>query len=254
MAEIEIVLVEPLYEGNIGFAARVMKNFGFTRLTMVNPPVWGVEATARASHARDVLEGARIVSSLDDVITESNLLVATTGGLSKTVSHAMRMPYYTPAELREMLSPVNGRISILFGREDRGLGNDEVRRCDVICTIPTSADYPILNISHAVGVVCYELSNLPRGDYNLASRQEMDAFYDHIDRFLDLVDHFEYKRANTMTMMRRIFGRTMLTPREVTTLHGLLRRTEWMIEPWKHGEYDGQEAGGQSRPSDPEGR
>ncbi len=252
MAEIEIVLVEPLYEGNIGFAARVMKNFGFTRLTMINPPAWGVEATARASHARDVLEGARVVSSLDEVIAESNLLVATTGELSKTVSHAMRMPYYTPGELREMLVPVEGRVSILFGRENWGLGNDEVSRCDVICTIPTSAEYPILNISHAVGVVCYELAHLPRGEYPLASRQEMDAFYDHIDRFLDQMDHFEYKRANTMTMMRRIFGRTMLTRREVTTMHGLLRRAEWMIEPWKHGEYEGREADDQTLPFDTE--
>ncbi|MBT8507058.1 RNA methyltransferase [Methanomicrobiaceae archaeon CYW5] len=249
MAEIEIVLVEPLYEGNIGFAARVMKNFGFTLLTMINPPAWGDEAIARSSHARDVLEGARIVSSLDEVIAESNLLVATTGELSKTISHAMRMPYYTPAELREMVLPVDGRVSILFGRENWGLGNDEVRRCDVVCTIPTSPEYPILNISHAVGVVCYELAHLPRGDYLLASRQEMDSLYDHIDRFLDLVDHFEYKRANTMTMMRRIFGRTMLTPREVTTMHGLLRRAEWMIEPWKHGESEGREDSGDDCPS-----
>ena len=151
------------------------------------------------------------------------------------------------------LAPVEGRVSILFGRENWGLGNDEVRRCDVVCTIPTSPEYPILNISHAVGVVCYELAHLPRGDYLLASRQEMDALYDHIDRFLDLVDHFEYKRANTLTMMRRIFGRTMLTPREVTTMHGLLRRAEWHIEPWKHGEYEGREGSSDDTSSGPDG-
>ena len=254
MAEIEIVLVEPLYEGNIGFAARVMKNFGFTRLTMINPPAWGVEADARASHARDVLESARIVPSLEEVIAESSLLVATTGELSKTTSQPMRMPYYTPAELREMLDPVEGRVSILFGRENRGLGNDEVRQCDMICTIPTSPEYPIMNISHAVGVVCYELAHLQRGEYSLATRQEMDALYDHIDRFLDRVDHFEYKRASTMTMMRRIFGRTMLTPREVTTMHGLLRRAEYMIEPWKHGEYEDMETRDPDGLSDMESR
>lgn len=233
MAEVEIVLVEPLYEGNIGFAARVMKNFGFTRLVLINPPEMGIEASARASHAKDVLESAIIADSLDDVIAESNMLIATTGELSKTISHAIRMPYYSPHELREIVAPVDGRISILFGRENWGLSNEEVRQCDVICTIPTSREYPIVNISHAVGIVCYELAHLPRGEYITASRREMDALYDHIDEFLDLVDHREYKRENTMTMMRRIFGRTRLTGREVTTLHGLIRRAEWHINEGK---------------------
>jgi tRNA/rRNA methyltransferase len=236
MPEVEIVLVEPLYEGNIGFAARVMKNFGFTRLVLINPPDMGIEASARASHAKDVLASAVIAESLDDVIAESDMLVATTGELSKTISHAMRMPYYAPNELRDIVAPVDGRISILFGRENWGLSNDEVRQCDVICTIPTSPEYPIVNISHAVGIVCYELAHLPRGKYITASRREMDALYTHIDEFLDLVDHHEYKRANTMTMMRRIFGRTHLTGREVTTLHGLIRRAEWHINAGKTSE------------------
>jgi TrmH family RNA methyltransferase len=233
MPEVEIVLVEPLYEGNIGFTARVMKNFGFTRLVLINPPKMGIEATTRASHATDVLESAVIAASLDDVIAESNMLVGTTGELSKTISHAMRMPYYTPGELRDIVAPVDGRVSILFGRENWGLSNDEIRQCDVICTIPTSPVYPIVNISHAVGILCYELAHLPRGEYITASRCEMDAFYNHIDEFLDLVDHREYKRANTMTMMRRIFGRTLLTGREVTILHGIIRRAEWHIKEGK---------------------
>ena len=239
MAEVEIVLVEPLYEGNIGFAARVMKNFGFTRLVLINPPEMTIEASARASHAKDVLESAIIAESLDDVIAESNMLIATTGETSKTISHAIRMPYYSPAELRDIVAPVEGRVSILFGRENWGLSNEEVRQCDVICTIPTSREYPIVNISHAVGIVCYELAHLPRGEYITASRREMDALYDHIDEFLDLVDHREYKRENTMTMMRRIFGRTRLTGREVTTLHGLIRRAEWHINEGKSAEGGG---------------
>lgn len=243
MPEVEIVLVEPLYEGNIGFAARVMKNFGFTRLVLINPPEMGIEASARASHAKDVLESAIIAESLDDVIAESNMLIATTGELSKTISHAIRMPYYSPNELRDIVAPVEGRVSILFGRENWGLSNEEVRQCDVICTIPTSREYPIVNISHAVGIVCYELANLPRGEYITASRREMDALYDHIDEFLDLVDHREYKRENTMTMMRRIFGRTRLTGREVTTLHGLIRRAEWHINEGKNGESESVLAG-----------
>lgn len=228
MPEIAIILVAPLYEGNVGFTARVMKNFGFSRLVLVNPPPLGDEAVARASHARDVLEGAERCT-LDEVFARSPVTVATTGEVSKSICTSMRMPYFSPAELRLMVEDLEGRVSILFGRENWGLSNEEIRRCDVICTIPTSREYPIINISHAVGVVAYELAHLPRGAWRVADRVEMESFYAHIECFLDRIDHPDYKRENTMVMMRRIFGRTALTPREVSILHGILRRTEWHL-------------------------
>src|SRR5512147_2573568 len=100
MPEIDIVLVAPIYEGNVGFAARVMKNFGFTRLVLVDPCPLGEEAKARASHAQDVLAGAEI-ATIEQVFARSNCVVATTGTVSKSVCHAMRMPFYSPKELRE---------------------------------------------------------------------------------------------------------------------------------------------------------
>jgi len=230
MPEIDIVLVAPLYEGNVGFAARVMKNFGFTRLVLIDPCEIGNEAKARASHAQDVLLTAERCT-IEDVFARSNIVVATTGEVSKSVCTPMRMPFYTPRELREHILDLDGRISILFGRENWGLNNAEVKHSDIICTIPTSADYPILNLSHAVGVVCYELANLKRSSYSLASPFEMGHLYRHIDRFLDAVDHPKFKRENTLVMMRRIFGRANLTTREASTLHGLMRRTEGKIDP-----------------------
>ncbi len=230
MPEIDIVLVAPLYDGNVGFAARVMKNFGFTRLVLIDPCELGNEAKARASHAQDVLLAAERCT-MEDVFARSNIVVATTGEVSKSVCTPMRMPFCTPRELREHIMALDGRISILFGRENWGLNNEEVKKSDIICTIPTAEEYPILNLSHAVGVVCYELANLKRGTYSLASPFEMGYLYRHIDRFLDAVDHPRFKRENTMVMMRRIFGRANLTTREASTLHGLLRRTEGKIDP-----------------------
>lgn len=229
MARVRFVLVEPLYEGNIGFAARAIKNFGFSELMLVNPPPLGDEAIARASHARDVLECAAHCS-FEDVVAASDLLVATTGEVGKSICTSMRMPYCSPRELAGVLGSIEGDVSILFGRENWGLSNEEIARCEVVCTIPASPEYPIVNISHAVAIVAYELAALPRGEYRLASRIEMESFYDHLDSFLDRIDHPDYKRSNTMVMMRRIFGRTMLTPREVSTLHGLMRRTEWHLD------------------------
>lgn len=230
MPAIDIVLIAPLYEGNVGFAARVMKNFGFTRLVLIDPCPLGDEANARASHAQDILTSAE-VCTIEDVFARSNIVVATTGAVSKSVCTPMRMPFFTPKELREHIRTLDGRISILFGRENWGLSNEEVKRSDIICTIPTDEEYPILNLSHAVGVICYELSNLPRPEYPLASQFEMGHLYRHIDRFLDEVHHPKFKRENTMIMIRRILGRTNLTIREASTLHGLLRRTEWHIDP-----------------------
>jgi len=230
MPEIDIVLVAPLYEGNVGFSARVMKNFGFTRMVLVDPCKLGDEAKARASHAQDVLKNAE-VCTIEDVFARSNLVIATTGHVSKSVCTPMRMPFYSPRELREKLADVDGRISILFGRENWGLNNEEVKRSDIICTIPTAEEYPIMNLSHAIGVVCYELANLSLPHYRLADATEMTHLYQHIDRFLDEVHHPPFKRENTMIMIRRILGRACLTTREASTLHGLLRRTEWHVDP-----------------------
>jgi len=230
MPEIDIVLVEPIYEGNVGFAARVMKNFGFSRLVLINPCKLGNEADARSSHAYDVLHGAE-VCTIEDVFARSNIVISTTGAVSKSVCHAMRMPFYSPKELRERIKDVDGRISILFGRENWGLNNEEVKRSDMICTIPTAEEYPILNLSHAVGVVCYELSNLPLPEIRLAPPGDMNHLYRHIDRYLDEIHHPAFKRENTMTLIRRVLGRCNLTIREASTLHGLLRRSEWHIDP-----------------------
>ena len=230
MPEIDIVLVAPLYEGNVGFVARVMKNFGFRNLVLVDSCELGDEAIARAGHAYDLLKNAERCT-IEDVFSRSNIVIATTGSVSKSVCRPMRMPYFSPRELRDRIKNLDGKISILFGRENWGLSNEEVKRSDIICTIPTSPDYPILNISHAVGIICYEIANLQRGDYSLATPFELSHLYRHIDQYLDIIHHPHFKRENTMIMIRRILGRANLTTRETSTLHGLLRRSTWHIDP-----------------------
>jgi TrmH family RNA methyltransferase len=229
MPDTDIVLVEPLYEGNVGFTARVMKNFGFHHLVLIDPCPLGEHAIACASHARDILEKAERPTFLE-MYERSSLTVATTAELNKSVCRSMRMPYCTPAELRELVQDVEGKVSILFGRENWGLNNEEIAKCDLICTIPGAPEYPILNLSHAVCVICYELAYLPRGTYPVASHREMEPLYLHLDAFLTKIDHPDFKRENTMILLRRILGRTKLTTREVSTLHGLLRRAEWHID------------------------
>jgi TrmH family RNA methyltransferase len=207
-----------------------MKNFGFTRLVLIDPCPIGDEALMRAAHASDVLERAERLT-FEEVCSRSSIVIATTGEVSKSVCNPMRMPYFSPNEIRNLVEDIDGHISILFGRENWGLNNEEIQKSDIICTIPSSKEYPILNLSHAVGIVCYELAHLQRGEYLLASREDMEHLYAHIDSYLTLIDHPDFKRQPTMLLIRRVLGRAMLTSREATTLHGLMRRSEWKIHP-----------------------
>jgi len=224
--EIRVVLVEPMYQGNVGSVARAMKNFGHTDLVMVNPCKLEGQARAMSSHARDVLEGARITTTLAEAVKGANLLVGTTGVAGIKTGEHIRLPIYTPGELKEKLKECSGTVAILFGREDIGFRNDELKSFDMLITIPTSEIYPIMNLSHAVAVVLYELSELEGGNSPLAEGFDLQLLYGHLEEFLKRIEYPPHKKDKTFLMLRRIFGRAGLTPREVQTLRGIIRKTE----------------------------
>jgi tRNA/rRNA methyltransferase len=220
------VLVEPIYQGNVGSVARAMKNFGYTDLVLVNPCKLEGEARAMSSHARDILEGARITSTLAEAVKGTNLQIGTTGvGSLKTGEH-IRLPLYTLRELKEKLKDYKGKVAILFGREDTGFRNDELKSFDMLITIPTSEAYPIMNLSHSVAVVLYELTELDGGNSPLADGFDLQLLYGHLDQLLQKIDYPPHKKDKTSLMLRRIFGRAGLTPREVQTLRGIIRKVE----------------------------
>ena len=156
----KVVLVEPLYQGNVGSVARVMKNFGFSELVLVNPCPLEGEARAMSSHACDVLEGAIIVSNIEDAVAGASLLIGTTGITGSKFDEHIRIPAHVPREMKELLEGYSGTIALLFGRENRGFTKDELCMMDMILTIPTSEAYPVMNLSHAVAVILYELSDV----------------------------------------------------------------------------------------------
>lgn len=227
--EIRIILVEPMYQGNVGSVARAMKNFGYTDLVLVNPCKLEGEARAMSSHARDVLEGARITSTLDEAVKGASLRIGTTGITGLKTGEHIRLPLYTSRELKEKLKDCSGTIAILFGREDAGFRNDELKSFDMLFTVPTSEIYPIMNLSHAVAVVLYELSDLEGGNSPLAEGFDLQLLYGHLDKLLEEIDYPPHKKDKTFLMLRRILGRAGLTPREVQTLRGIIRKTERKI-------------------------
>ena len=158
---LRVVLVQPLYEGNVGSVARAMKNFGFRDLVMVNPCRIEDFGLAMASHARDVLQMSKSFSSLGEAIEGANLVVGTTGKRLDLAQHHLRLhlrvPCLTPAELAGKLQGMDGTVALLLGREDCGLNSDELALCDMLVSIPTSKDYPVMNLSHSAAVLFYEL-------------------------------------------------------------------------------------------------
>jgi tRNA/rRNA methyltransferase len=226
MLNVRIILVEPASEGNVGSICRAMKNFGFNDLWLVNPCQLGDFAKAMASHAQDILEEVITVSSLADALEGIDLVIGTTGKPGEYNRNHLRVPYFMPSELRTMLEDKSGRAAIIFGREDHGLNTEELGRCDVVVSIPTSDDYPVMNISHAAAIVLYELAGMEGGDFPLASGEMLDLLYHNFESLLTTVNHPEHKRDKTLLMLRRIIGRAMINQREYYTLMGVLRDIE----------------------------
>ncbi len=224
--ELRIVLVEPLYQGNVGSVARAMKNFGFSDLVLVNPCKLEGEARAMSSHARDLLENARKVNNFEKAIDDCSIVIGTTGIAGSRFDLHLRIPGYSPAEMKKRLIGVNGKIAVLFGREDNGFTKEELKKCDMIMTIPTSEVYPVMNLSHAVAVVLYEFSDVKGGDTPLADPFDIRLLYEHISELLKDIDYPEHKREKTDLMLKRIFGRACLLPREVQTLRGIIRKVQ----------------------------
>jgi len=229
--DVRTILVEPKSEENIGAVARVLKNFGFSELYLFPSQTIGKKARSVASHAEDVLSACTIVNSIEEAIANSALVVGTTSKPGISVRKHLRMPFFTPRELKEKVQGKQGILSLLFGREDTGLLNEELRRCDIIVHIPTSPDYPVMNLSHAVAVVLYELSDVQvaYGGQPLACVEDKERLFDHVRTFLDEIGYREHKKEKTMLMLRRILGRAELTASELQTLRGILRKAEWKI-------------------------
>jgi len=233
MSEYAVVVVEPETPGNVGTIARSMKNFGVTDLQLVDPPEIeeGSEAYGFAGHAReDVLPNADTVT-FEEVVSSYHT-VGFTGITAEDATSHTRFPYTTPAELRESLATVEADTALVFGRESRGLNNEELARLDQVASIPANPDYPVLNLGQAATVALYELQelfldvdHLPEKASQRAGEPAIERLYDQFDRYLDAVESRDHKRAKASRLLRRVLGRAHPTTREVTTLTGLFRKT-----------------------------
>jgi tRNA/rRNA methyltransferase len=222
-----VVLVEPKYNGNVGAVARTMMNFDAKHLYLVNPCELDNVCYARAMHATEILDNAKVFSSFTDAVKDLDYLVATSSIESKTDKRHLRSPLILE-EFSEKIFDVHGNVGLVFGREDYGLFNEEIAACDIMVKIPTSQAYPSLNLSHAVNVVLYSLylkkTKIPKRRRPMGPL-EKEKFYEFFVKLLDEIEYPAHKKKHTTIMFKRIMGRAMPSKWEYHTLMGVFSRT-----------------------------
>lgn len=225
MASIRVVLVEPKNEGNVGAVARAMKNFGAEDLILVNPCPLGTEARQRAMHGIDILEAARILPEFEIAVKGADLLVGTSGIDTASEKRFARIAM-SPRDLASRVAKTDGRVALLFGREDFGLLDEELRRCDLLVTIPASEEYPILNLSHAATILLYELfaARAIEPGTRQASGVEKEKLHEAFAVLLEATEYPAHLRARTRIMFRRLMGRAVPSKWEFHALMGVIQR------------------------------
>ncbi len=226
--------------GNIGGAARAMKNMGLSRLYLVAPRDFPNEqATWRAASALDVLDDAVVTSSLEEAIGDCQFVVGTSAR-----ERRIPWPLLDSRQCAARMAEVSAReqVAVLFGREDRGLTNEELQVCNLHLNIPTSAAYSSLNLAMAVQIVCYELGmlvadpELPEGeddqwDAPFATRENMERFYAHLEQTLTDIEFLDPAAPRQlMSRLRRLYGRVRLDEMELNILRGILTETQKWVK------------------------
>jgi len=231
------VLYRPQSAGNIGAVARALKNMGFDDLRLVGRgPLNDRDAVKMAVHADDILANATVYPNLADALADCSLAIGTTSRRGGYRSRAT--PLRAAAAELDALAGAN-KIAIVFGREDRGLTNRELKLCHRLVTIPTAPEYPSLNLAQAVMVVAYELMMAskanPAGESartpEFVAGSVSDPMLERLGEALVSIGFIpDDNPDHIMLAIREIFGRSGLTAREVEILNGMARQMRWVAD------------------------
>jgi len=231
--DVSVVLVNPLYQGNVGAIARSMANFGFSKLVIVGDFKIEEEARNRAKHANYILDNALFVSCFEDARNLFDLVIGTSGVVG-TDYNLPRSPLLI-GEVLDELSGFSGVVGLFFGPEDRGLSNDELIKCDFSLNIPCSKNYGVLNLSHAATIIFYEFFRFfslktIRDGHVLASVREKDVVYNVVEGIIKGMSFkSESDRETQFVLWRRVLGKSFLTKREVSSLIGFFRNVDYSL-------------------------
>ncbi|WP_136810524.1 RNA methyltransferase [Desulfosediminicola flagellatus] len=230
LSQVAIVLVRPKFAENIGSTARVAFNMGIKRLILVHEIMPDRAAMAKmATHkAAHLLDNMEIHDNLEEALKPFSVIVGTTArtGKKRTIER-------TPREIIETIIPdlPNNQLAIIFGPEDRGLTNDELKYCNYTSSIPT-ADFSSLNLAQAVAIHCYELYynivHAPRAiepNPKIASSYELEGMYDYLEETLLRIDFLQEKsHTYWMTNIRQFLSRIRITSKDSKIIRGICRQ------------------------------
>jgi len=234
MEKFRIVLVGPKFGGNVGMVARAMKNFGFGDLRLVHPRCeLDEEAYARAVvRAAGILAESKTHRCFSDAVRGCGLVIGTSRkcGLRKKKVLA-------PHELAELLkdSPSRQKVALVFGPEDYGLSERELKLCDWVVGIHPGTEFEVLSLSHAVAIVLYELNRAlgfaVENGRELSDTEDRERMYAHLEQTLFEIGFLEKSDPRRMMLaFRKIFQRAELSSKELRIIRGMLRQMEWRLK------------------------
>lgn len=232
---LRFVLVGTSHPGNIGAAARAMKTMGFSELILLNPrfpdALTNPEALALASGAQDILQSAKIVTSIEDALAGCHYVAAVSARLRE-----FSPPILAPRDISAHFSgAVLEPVALVFGNERYGLPNDIVMSCNALINIPANPDYSSLNLAQAVQLLAYECRIAETGGKmlqteigfqgKLASKNEIDGMYQHLEQALLAIGFLDpASPKKLMPRLKRLFSRTQLEVEEVNIFRGLAKK------------------------------
>ena len=226
---VKVVLVGTTHPGNIGAAARAIKNMGIFNLALVKPKEFPSDiAIYRSKAAKDILENAEIYESLEDAIAGCKLIVGTSAR-----ARSVPWPVFNPRDAAEEMRKISkqGNVAIVFGREDRGLTNDELGLCNFHVHIPSDPKYSSLNLSQAVQILAYEIRlaysrdeviSEVKWDVDLANNEQTERLIDHMEELMQDVEFYDVENPRKLLLrVRRFFKRSEIDVMEANIFRGL---------------------------------
>lgn len=257
LSHVRIVMVNTTLPANIGSALRAMKTMGLSKLVLVAPKTYPhPDINALAAGAADLIDQIEIVARLEDAIQDCQLVFGTSAR-SRTIPWPLLDA--RPAAEKSLHAVVKQQqeIAIVFGREDRGLTNEELAMANYHVTIPVNDDYGVLNVAQAIQVICYEMrmaalqlieqpqdtqatmqvteSRSMQWDEPLVTHDQMQQFYPHLEKMLAEIEFMDPKNPRLLPLrLRRLFGRIQLDTMEYHLLRGIFTRVQAMNNgTWK---------------------
>jgi TrmH family RNA methyltransferase len=236
---VAVVLIEPQYPINVGYIARLMKNFGLKSLYLVRPNFDKAEAAKYSTHGNDVLVAAKTVT-LSELRKKFDILIGTTAIQAISRLNILRESISAEQLAKIIHGSSTKDFCILLGRESSGLNNEELELCNLVVTIDTKTNYRTMNVAHALAILLYEISKLQSSSelpakkskkmVDLASQKDIDLLLQYVSKLADAGNYDLHKKPLLEAAAKKLLAKSVPTTKDVMLLMSLLRKSLLAIE------------------------